>query len=148
MKFVSWNFNSVKNHIKIWNLGHFPLKKEMQSNTLLEKTRNHSINNIGSYGSNKTPPASVIITAPPATSLVRKEKFVSNVACHTSVYYYSKQENTMGPRILVRRRDQVFHMQSRRDPMHMSHSSEWISPDNMRNRYYWSCLVTSLFYIF
>lgn len=34
-----------------------------------------------SYGSNITPPASLTITAPPATSLIRRKKIVNQVDC-------------------------------------------------------------------
>lgn len=95
------------------------------------KTTEEVIVKFYSYGSKRTPPASLTITAPPATSLIREAKIVNQCIVDNNAWVKG-ETHTKGHQTQVHRRGQAFRMQCHRDPMHKSHTSEGISPDHTR----------------
>lgn len=122
------------------------------SSYFLCQAKKKRINKHGTYGSYTSPPASVTITAPPATSLSRWPDYVNHISNQPHweitipfreagyVNHNSQKEHqwklwyhTMDPQSQAHKIDQAFHMQFHRDLMHKSQSFEGISPDQKRN---------------
>lgn len=105
------------------------------------KREKKSINKHSTYGSYTSPPASVTITAPAATSLSRWLDYVNHISNQPHweitipfreagyVNHNSQQEHqrklwyhTMDPQSQAHKIDQTFHMRFHRDLMHKSQS--------------------------
>ena len=87
---------------------------------------------LATYGSYTSPPASLTIKTPAATSLIIEAESVNHVQYQTSSSIEMIKKHTMDPHIQVRKTGQAFHMQFHKGSMHRNHSSEVTSPVNQR----------------